>query len=151
MGSVLWLASPAWAQRSSPPAGSEAGQVDVAIQQARATLDAFLRTAQNPPAGASDFRVKVRFSNARGSEHMWVGPFRQRDGELEGTLTNTPQIVTNLRHGQTVRFKKQDISDWGYVKDGKQVGSFTVCALLKTMPAAEAKRYREEYGFVCAD
>jgi len=35
------------------------------------------------------------------------------------------------------------------VKDGKQVGSFTVCVLYSRMPQALADQYRREHGFTC--
>lgn len=51
--------------------------------------------------------------------------------------------------GDTIPFQRADISDWGYVQDGKQKGSFTVCVLFRRMPSEEVERYRTDYGFEC--
>ena len=59
------------------------------------------------------------------------------------------QVVRNVRGGQTIQFKESDISDWGYEKNGRQVGSYTVCALFKQMPPDQVKYYRENHGFDC--
>ena len=51
--------------------------------------------------------------------------------------------------GQELEFTRDEISDWGYTKNGRQVGSFTVCVLFKTISKEEADYYRENYGFDC--
>ena len=165
LGLCAVLGLPAAAQAQAQPQAGDDGRVgdrvvqvsnedremNAAIRKARATLDTFLATARKPPPGTSDFKLKVRFSDANGSEHMWVIPFRQVGARFEGRLSNTPEIIENLQNGQTVRFGRADISDWGYMKDGQQIGSYTVCALFKSMPAADVQRYKQDHGFVCAD
>jgi len=45
--------------------------------------------------------------------------------------------------------KREQISDWGYVLNGKQIGSYTVCVLFKTMPEKDVARYKRDHGFSC--
>ena len=160
LGAALaWPAlSPAQPAASEQRIGDQVVQVpnedrdmNAAIAKARATLDVFLATARKPPKGASDFKLKVRFTDAHGSEHMWVTPFRQVGQRFEGQLSNTPEVVRNVQGGQTVRFGRADISDWGYSQNGRQIGSYTVCAMFKSMPAEQVRRYKQDHGFVCAD
>lgn len=127
---------------------SDDAEMNQAIAQAQASLDDFLALARNPPSGADTFKLKVRFSDENGAEHMWVIPFQQSGRGFSGVLANEPQTVRNVQSGQTVRFGRADISDWGYQRDGKQYGSFTVCVMLKHMSAEQAQAYRS-YGFQC--
>ncbi|WP_436250863.1 DUF2314 domain-containing protein [Mesorhizobium amorphae] len=41
------------------------------------------------------------------------------------------------------------ISDWGYTRNGHQVGSFTVCVMLKKMSKQDADYVRSNYRFDC--
>lgn len=121
-----------------------------AIQQARATLDDFLRTQANPPPGTEDFRLKVIVMDGDEVEHLWMSPIKvNRKGGFSGVVANAPRVVRNVRLGQTLRFDAGRISDWAYIRHGRQVGSFTVCALFKKMPQEEVAYYRNEYGFDC--
>ncbi len=124
-------------------------EMNAAIQHAQDTLDGFLKISAAPPKGASHFKLKVRFSDANGIEHMWVKGFKQTGDKFVGELNDEPELVRNVRNGQTLTFARSDISDWGYAQDGKQKGSFTVCVMFKHMPLEEANRYRQEYGFAC--
>ncbi|WP_412033374.1 DUF2314 domain-containing protein [Mesorhizobium sp. CA8] len=64
-------------------------------------------------------------------------------------LANEPEIVRNVVLGQNIEFTRDDISDWGYTRNGRQVGSFTVCVMLKKMSKEEAEYMRSAYGFDC--
>jgi uncharacterized protein YegJ (DUF2314 family) len=124
-------------------------EMNAAIAKAQATLDEFLATNAAPPAGTDGYKLKVKLTDKNGSEHFWVEPFKQTKDGFEGTLANEPEMVTGYKLGQKITFPRKDISDWGYVKDGHQIGSFTVCAAFKEMSADEVKYYRTEYGFDC--
>ena len=128
---------------------SEDAEMVAAIQKAKSTLDYFLKLNANRPKGASGFKLKVKITDPHGAEHMWVTPFKQTESGFIGILADEPERVTSVRNGQRIAFKRTDISDWSYVQDGKQKGSFTVCVVFKHMPAAEAQRYRDDYGFEC--
>jgi len=125
--------------------------MNAAIEKARTTLDDFLKVFKDQPAGTSDFRLKVKITDSNGSEHFWVMPFKQVGKGFEGVIDNEPDIVESVEAGETYKFSRADITDWGYVKNGKQVGSFTVCAMFKSMSKAQVKHYRTEYGFECKD
>ena len=128
---------------------SEDTEMSEAIQKAQASLSDFLRIKSNPPKGAHGFKLKVRITDSHGTEHMWVEPFQQTDSGFSGILADEPEYVRSVQNGQTLIFGRDDISDWGYVQDGKQKGSFTVCVLFKHMPASEVEMYKHDYGFEC--
>ncbi len=123
--------------------------MEAAIRKARNTLDDFLKLAADPPAETSDYKLKVLIKDGEAIEHFWVIPFRQIDKGFEGVLANEPRVVDNVRSGQLVRFSRSQITDWGYVRSGRQVGSFTVCVLFSKMPEEQAAYYRDNYGFDC--
>ena len=126
----------------------EDAEMNDAIAQARATLDGFLALSGKPPKDAKGFKLKVKFSDGKVNEHMWVTPFRRDGDDFTGVLANEPESVRNVQAWQTVRFKRADITDWGYERGGKQYGSFTVCVMLRHMTQQEAQPYRA-YGFQC--
>ncbi len=120
-----------------------------AIAKAQATLDEFLLVRRAKPLGTSEFRLKVRIWDGANAEHFWVAPFRSAQSKFEGILANEPRLVRNVKNGQQILFRREDITDWGYVRDGKQIGSRTVCVMLKTAPKDQADYYRKNYGFDC--
>ena len=128
---------------------SEDRDMAAAIRHAQETLDGFLAILTKPPKGASGFKIMVKVEDAGEVEHFWVTPFMQTSGGFAGTIANAPELVHSIKLGQTYRFSRSAISDWGYVLNGKQKGSFTVCVLFKQMPKKEADVYRKDYGFEC--
>ena len=124
-------------------------EMEAAIARARASLDEFLKIAAARPAGTEDFKLKVAIREGRHTEHFWVNPFRVSEPGFEGTLVNEPRLVRSLRRGQTIRFTREQITDWGYRRDGREVGSFTICVILGRMPMQQAEALRREHGFGC--
>ena len=120
-----------------------------AIAKARSTLDEFLAIAKDPPAGASGFKIKVMVTESAGVEHLWFTPFEQRGDAFVGVLANDPQVITSMMAGEVYEVRRDQVTDWGYVLDGKQKGSFTVCALFETMDPATVELYRRDHGFEC--
>ncbi|TIT15814.1 MAG: DUF2314 domain-containing protein, partial [Mesorhizobium sp.] len=78
-----------------------------------------------------------------------VIPFKRTTTGFAGILANEPEIVQNVVYGQYIEFSRDDISDWGYTRDGHQVGSYTVCVMLKKMSEQDADDLRSNYGFDC--
>jgi len=124
-------------------------EMEAAIKHAQSTLDEFLAVVANPPKGSSGFKLKAELSDSNGTEHFWILPFTQTADGFEGTLANEPEIVTSVKLGKKISFSRSQVSDWGYVLNGRQVGSFTVCVMMKHVTAEEAAYYRAEHGFDC--
>jgi uncharacterized protein YegJ (DUF2314 family) len=120
-----------------------------AIVKAKSKLDEFFMVSENPPYGADGFKLKVMVSDDSGVEHLWFSPFRKIDGGYAGVLVNEPGVIKSMEYGQVYAFKQSQITDWGYVLNGKQVGSYTVCVLFKTMPKEVVVQYKNDHGFDC--
>ena len=123
--------------------------ISAAVRQAQAGLSEFLALAAKPPADTSGFRVQVMAEDSNGIETFWITPFRPLEQDFIGEVANQPRIVKSVTWGQQLRFTREQITDWGYLKNGRQVGSFTICALFKEMPAEQAEYYRSQHGFDC--
>ena len=120
-----------------------------AIAEARSTLEGFFSIAENPPEGADGFKLKVMVSDGFGVEHLWFSPFRKIEGGYAGVLVNEPNLIRSMKYGEVYAFRESQITDWGYVLNGKQIGSYTVCVLFDTMDASTVEQYKRDHGFTC--
>lgn len=123
--------------------------VSAAVRHAQAGLSDFLALAAKPPANTRDFKVQVMVEDINGIETFWITHFRPLDRGFIGEVANEPRIVKSVAWGQQLRFNREQITDWGYLNNDRQVGSFTVCALFKEMPAEQVEFYRRQHGFDC--
>lgn len=124
-------------------------EMAAATAQALASLDEFLALAEAPPSDTDRFKLKVEVRDGDISEHFWVIPFRRTETGFVGILANQPEAVHNVVLGQNIEFTRDDISDWGYRRYGRQVGSFTVCVMFKRMSKEEADYMRDKSGYDC--
>lgn len=125
-----------------------------AFDKARATLDDFLARAAAPAAGTDGYSLKVAVRDGEQVEYFWVAPFEVLGGDrFSGTLANTPRLVTTVREGQTIEFRRADIHDWTYfsVSAKRMYGNFTACAMLVHESPEDAAAFRREYGLRCED
>jgi uncharacterized protein YegJ (DUF2314 family) len=120
-----------------------------AIAHAQDTLDQFLTQAKNPPPGSSNFKLRVMVSEEDRVEHLWFTPFKEVPGDFAGVLANEPTHFKSMQQGAVYGFRKEQITDWGYVQDGKQKGSLTICVLFQNMDKATVDRYKKDHGFEC--
>lgn len=128
---------------------SDDAEMAAAIAKARSSLDEFLALSDAPPPGTDKYKLKVMIIDGDAREHFWVIPFKRTATGFVGILANEPELVHNVVLGQNIEFTRDDISDWGYTRDGHQVGSFTVCVMFKKMSKEEADHVRAAYGFDC--
>jgi uncharacterized protein YegJ (DUF2314 family) len=120
-----------------------------AFARARSELDGFLKSARNPGSDEQGFAVKIPVRQGGHTEYFWITPFRENRNRFEGTVSNRPTYVRNVKHGQTVVFNRSDIVDWMYLKGSAMYGNYTTCALMAGRPAAEAAEFRSQYGLHC--
>ena len=115
-------------------------EMDAAIARARSEVGAFVAELANPTG--SDHAVKAPVEDGGKTEHFWLIDVSFANDQFEGTINNDPGVVSNVTLGQKWTVKKDAISDWLYMKDGKMYGNYTMRPLLKTMPDAEAEKFR---------
>lgn len=120
-----------------------------AFRRARATLKEFLALARSPRPTITSYAVKIGIPDRDEMEYFWISQFTQTNGRIVGRLANTPRIVRNVREGERISFKETDIVDWLYRENGKMVGNFTACALIKKETPQQAEAFKREYGLNC--
>lgn len=140
---LLFIAFPAFAG-GKPETLVEGGYSETemanAIARAKSEVDVFIATLER--GNASDFAIKMPVEDGDKSEHFWIVEVSYSDGVFEGIIGNEPGIVSNVSFGQTVRVRKEDITDWMFMRDGKIHGNYTMRPLLATMSREEAEFYR---------
>ncbi len=120
--------------------GYDEKEMDAAIAQARNEVDRFIAELSKPTG--TDHAVKAPIEDAGRTEHFWLTQLKYQNGQFEGTINNEPGVVKNVELGQKWKIKKNEISDWLYMRDGKMHGNYTMRPLLKTMPKDEAAKFR---------
>jgi uncharacterized protein YegJ (DUF2314 family) len=113
---------------------SENPTVNAATAEARASLPVFW-SAYDAAASKYGFILKVRMPTRGGGwEHLWMNVTGRQGDQVTGTLSNTPLEVPGVALGSSVTVKAEQITDWGYAKDGMLFGNFTTRALLPMQP-----------------
>ncbi len=121
---------------------SEDAEMSEAIATARRTLPDYWDVFEKRSLGEADFSLKVKISDSHGSEHFWLVDVTRENGVVYGTLDNDPTVVTTVKAGDRFSVSMEDVSDWGYFRNGKMHGKHTLRVLLKHMPPQEAEMYR---------
>ncbi len=122
-----------------------------AIEKAKSTLDGFLAMTRNPSATYKSVSVKVALTDLGNTEHFWITPFFEKDGQFFGSISTPPRTISNVSMGKTVQFRRDEIVDWMYIEAASQRmhGNFTACALLKKESPGEAEKLKRQFGLTC--
>jgi uncharacterized protein YegJ (DUF2314 family) len=153
---VLWFVFSATACTKKPTANPETASsgrsvIDVdeedpemlkAITEARSTLPEFWKALDSPHKGESNFALKVKVSDGKGTEHIWLTNIERKDGEVYGTLDNEPDALTSVKLGDRLKIEEKNISDWLYMRNGKMVGNQTIRPLFSKMTPEEVEGYK---------
>jgi len=123
----------------------------VAFKRAREKLPEFLKLALTPRPATQGFAVKIGipYGNRNDAEFFWISPFEPRSDKYVGRINNTPRLAKTVKFGQVVEFAETEIVDWLYLEDGKMIGNYTTCALLKREPPQQATAFMKQYGLSC--
>jgi len=84
-------------------------------------------------------------------EHMWINDI-DFDGEtISGTLVNEPDAVQNVKNGDRVNAKIDEMSDWMFAVGGRAYGGFSVQAMRSRMQKGELKEHDKAWGLDFGD
>src|SRR6478736_5715485 len=100
--------------------------MNAAIAKARATLPKFWDVFAKPEQGETDFALKVKITDANGTEHFWANEIQKQNGRIMGTIGNDPNLVKSVKLGSRIEIPEADISDWMYMRHDKMVGNHTL-------------------------
>jgi uncharacterized protein YegJ (DUF2314 family) len=131
---------------------SEDPEMNRIIDEARGSVDEFVKVFDNPQDNQSRFLVKYPFETDSGSdvthEHIWLSDLEQGHDTWWGTIANDVYWINDLKAGDRVKFDMALISDWMYVEDGYLAGGESIKYLYKQMSPEEQEQFREYAGFV---
>ncbi|MDB5598028.1 MAG: hypothetical protein JWN71_72 [Xanthobacteraceae bacterium] len=129
------------------------GDVDMAaaFRKAKATLKDFLEIVRADRPSVTSYSVKIALREGNVAEYVWISPFVERNGNFIGLVNSTLRAVRKVKSGQKITFHESEVVDWLYRENGKMIGNFTVCALLKREPPEQAAAFRKEHGLDCSD
>jgi uncharacterized protein YegJ (DUF2314 family) len=115
-------------------------EIAKAIATARSRVGEFIEAlAKNE---AESYSVNVSISDGNGTEQFWIAGVSHAEGKFTGRIEIDPEIVRNVKNGQTWTVAQEEISDWMFTRDGKIHGGFTIDPLLATYPKEEADALR---------
>jgi uncharacterized protein YegJ (DUF2314 family) len=123
--------------------------MEAAFRKAQATLKEFLVLVRTPRPSITNYAVKIGIPDRDEVEYFWISRFIQKDGLLIGRIDNTPRSVRNVREGESIIFKESDVVDWLYREDGKMIGNYTACVLIRKEPKEQAEAFKQRYGLNC--
>ena len=84
-------------------------------------------------------------------EHMWINDV-EFDGEtIYGTLVNEPDTVQNVKVGDQVSAKIEEMSDWLFAIGGRAYGGFSVQAMRSRMQKDELAEHDAAWGLDFGD
>ena len=128
---------------------SDDPQLAEARRMGQRTLDGFLAVYADKPPGSRAFSVKIPVRDGDKVEWFWVKNFTYRGDVFTGQIDNTPRFVENVRQGQVVSFRRQDIADWMYATEGRIHGNFSACVMLAKETAEERAAFMSKFGLTC--
>ena len=139
-------------------ASNEEDYMQRAFEQARESFRYFWRELsweRHRVVPGLDFAmVKICFLDLNGEEvgeHMWINDI-DFDGEtISGTLVNEPGAVQNVKNGDRVNAKIDEMSDWMFAVGGRAYGGFSVQAMRSRMQKGELKEHDKAWGLDFGD
>jgi uncharacterized protein YegJ (DUF2314 family) len=105
---------------------AEDQEMNAAMRNARDTLAEVEARLSKPPATQQHIGLKGRFAEDGNVEHMWVDDIEITAEGYRGKLGNHPVDIQSIDVGSEVLVKRENVSDWMAIDDGKLVGGFTL-------------------------
>ena len=117
-------------------------EMNQAIAEARDSLEYFWSVYDNP-AEAYYFCLKIALPDTTGLvEHIWVDDIHREGGKVYGLIANNPVFLKSVVMGQEIEILNDLISDWSFMRGGRQYGSYTVRVLLERLPREQGEALR---------
>lgn len=141
-------------RKGEPPVYGVQGddvEMNEAIKKAYQTLDKFKLALKSDNKDFKDFALKVRFTTQKGGEHIWRSSISLRNNKYFGVVYNLPESTTEVKMGDTIQIKTDDISDWMYIDGNRLRGGYTIRVLRNRMTDIERKQFDKEYNIRIED
>ncbi|KRT13968.1 hypothetical protein ASU31_22200 [Pedobacter ginsenosidimutans] len=109
---------------------SEDERMNWAIEKANLTLWYFEQSLKNQQPYQNYFSIKVLITDGDEGEHIWLtDPHFDDEGNLFGTVGNEPVNIRSVKFNQKIGIKRDLISDWMIIENGRLIGGYTIRAI----------------------
>ena len=112
------------------------------------TLDKFNEALKSGKPDFEYFALKTRFNTPNGGEHIWVSNIILKEGKYFGVIDNLPESTTDVKLGDTIQIKNDNITDWMYIDNQKLRGGYTLRVLRNRMTETERKQFDSDSGLI---
>ena len=123
-------------------------EMNQAVEKANLTLDNFRIALLSDNRDFDCFALKTRFEMSKGGEHIWVGSITIKDNKYFGVVANLPESTTEVKIGDTIQIKTDNISDWMYLDKKKLCGGYTIRVIRDRMTDPERKQFDIENNII---
>ena len=154
LGATVLLAVPAATATAQAPvdrqlisvAGDDSA-MNAAIAQAQATIALFIQRLDHPPATQTDIGLKVRLTDGKEIEHVWLTNIQHDGTRFSGRINNEVERIHNHRLGDSVAVTLDQVSDWLAIDGGRLVGGYSIRLLRARMAPAERAAFDRQAPF----
>jgi uncharacterized protein YegJ (DUF2314 family) len=121
--------------------------MNAAIAKAHATIGDFVRRLDRPPLSQTDVSLKVRLTDGREVEHVWLADVHHNGTRFWGRISNDVEHLTNYHLGDSVSVELPEVSDWLAVDAGRLVGGYSIRLLRERMSPTERAEFDRQVPF----
>jgi len=130
---------------------SDNESMNVAISMAKGSIDQFDKAFESRDSAFSDFAVKKKYYTEEGGEHMWIGVTKIVDGNYEGTVNNDAEATREVKYGDSVMVRKDEITDWMYLENNVLRGGYTIREIRRHLSKEEQIQFDKDLSFKIED
>ena len=131
---------------------SENSSMNAAINKAKNTIGEFDEALKRNNPTCTDFAVKKRYKTPDGGgEHMWIAGISLVNGNYKGFVNNDAEKTTEVKYGDTVLVRKEEITDWMYLENNILRGGYTIREIRNKMNKEERIKMENDLGFKVGD
>ncbi|MBT2561420.1 DUF2314 domain-containing protein [Pedobacter sp. ISL-68] len=126
---------------------SEDERMNWAIEKANLTLWYFEESLKNKQPYQNYFSIKVLITDGDEGEHIWLtDPHFDDEGNLFGTVGNEPVNIRSVKFNQKIGIKRDLISDWMTIENGRLIGGYTIRAIRDGVAEKEKAAFDNSIG-----
>ncbi|TBO42609.1 YegJ family protein [Pedobacter kyonggii] len=126
---------------------SEDERMNWAIEKANLTLWYFEESLKNKQPYQNYFSIKVLITDGDEGEHIWLtDPHFDDEGNLFGTVGNEPVNIHSVKFNQKIGIKRDLISDWMIIENGRLIGGYTIRAIRDGVAEKEKAAFDNSIG-----
>ena len=126
---------------------SEDERMNWAIEKANLTLWYFEQSLKNQQPYQNYFSIKVLITDGDEGEHIWLtDPHFDDEGNLFGTVGNEPVNIRAVKFNQKIGVKRDLISDWMIIENGRLIGGYTIRAIRDGIAEKEKAAFDNSIG-----